>query len=73
MTEGEISRFGAGRGLGFKSSREQAMKFDADLSVRQENFSLDLVYKNGKLVEINTHTDLATILGTHLCFDFYID
>lgn len=73
MTEGEISRFGAGRGLGFKSSREQAMKFDANLSVRQENFSLDLVYDNGELVEINTHTDLATILGTHLCFDFYVD
>ncbi len=34
MTKGEISRFGAGRGLGFKSSREQAMKFDAILSVR---------------------------------------
>lgn len=73
MTRGGISRFGVGRGLGFKSSREQAIKFDANLSVRQENFALDLRYENGKMVKINTYTDLVTIRGTHLCFDFYID
>lgn len=73
MTKGEISRFGAGRGLGFKSSREQAMKFDANLSVRQEDFALELVYEKGELVKIETHTDLVTIHGTHLCFDFFVD
>jgi len=73
ITKGEISRFGAGRGLGFKSSREQAIKFDAKLSVRQKDFALDLVYKNGELVKIDTHTNLATIHGTHLCFDFFVD
>ncbi|MCW8966531.1 MAG: ATP-binding protein [Candidatus Pacearchaeota archaeon] len=73
MTRGEISRYGAGRGLGFKSSREQAMKFSARLSIRQENFALELVYNNGQLVNTETHTRLTAIRGTHLCFDFFID
>jgi len=73
MTKGEISRYGAGRGLGFKSSREQAMKFNARLSIRQENFALELVYNNGQLEKIDTHTNLVAIHGTHLCFDFFID
>jgi len=73
LTKGEISRFGTGRGLGFKSSREQATKFDARLSVRQENFSLDINYVDGKLHDIKRQIDLQTIHGTHLCFDFYID
>ena len=40
MKVGGISRKGndKGRGLGFESSRKQAMKFDAELSVRQEEF-----------------------------------
>lgn len=73
MTKGEISRHGAGRGLGFKSSREQSIKFDAKLSIRQENFSLRLEYKNGGLVNIDKQLGLVTLRGTHLCFDFFID
>ena len=73
LTKGEISRFGSGRGLGFKSSREQAIKFDARLSVRQENFSLDLEYKNGEMISIDRQESLSTICGTHLCFDFFVD
>ena len=73
LTKGEISRFGSGRGLGFKSSREQAAKFDARLSVRQENFSLNLEYKDGEISSIDTKTDLPKILGTHICFDFFVD
>ncbi len=73
LTKGEISRFGSGRGLGFKSSREQAIKFDARLSARQSNFSISIDYVNGKLHDIKRHIDLPTIHGTHLCFDFFID
>lgn len=73
LTKGEISRFGAGRGLGFKSSREHATKFDARLSVRQENYSVDIDYVDGELANIAKQIDLQTIRGTHLCFDFYID
>jgi len=73
LTKGEISRFGAGRGLGFKSSREQAVKFDARLSVRQSNFSIAIEYVDGQIHDIEQHANLPTIHGTHLCFDFFID
>jgi hypothetical protein len=73
LTKGELSRFGTGRGLGFKSSREQATKFDARLSVRQENFSLCIEYIDGKIQPIDEQNNLQTIYGTHLCFDFFVD
>lgn len=73
MSKGEISRLGKGRGMGFKSSREQAMKFDAHLSVRQEYFSLDFVYKLGELKEVRKNFPLPKIRGTHICFDFFVD
>ena len=73
LTRGGISRFGSGRGLGFKSSREQVVKFEAELSVRQENFSLKFLCKKGKITLIDKQTDLTTIRGTHVCFDFLVD
>jgi len=73
FTKGEISRFGSGRGLGFKSSREQAAKFNARLSVRQQNFSLELEYRDGEMTRVIEKTNLSTIYGTHLCFDFFVD
>lgn len=73
LTRGGISRFGSGRGLGFKSSREQVVKFEAELSVRQENFSLKFSCERGETTLIDKQTDLATIRGTHICFDFLID
>lgn len=73
LTKGGISRFGKGRGLGFKSSREQAIKFDAKLSVRQETFSVCIEYVNGEIEKTSEKTDLQTIYGTHLCFDFFVD
>jgi hypothetical protein len=74
MSEGQISRFGGARGLGFKSTRAQAaVKFDAQFSVRQERFCLRFVYRSGELAEIKRQTDLTNLLGTHICFDFYLD
>ena len=73
LSTGEISRFGVGRGLGFKSSCNQAMKFDAEFSVRQERFCLNFKYKNGLLVDVESQLDLPRIHGTHLCFDFFVD
>ncbi len=73
LSKGEISRFGSGRGLGFKSSREQATKFDAEFSVRQDRFYLNFKYKNGKLVDVEQHLGIPKIMGTHLCFDFFVD
>lgn len=73
VSQGEISRFGAGRGLGFKSTTKQAMKFDAKLSVRQDTFSVMLQFEKGELADVRKFTDLVKINGTHICFDFYID
>jgi len=77
MSEGQISKHGSsaesGHGMGFKSSKEKAVKFNARYSVRQSNFSLEFHFKNGKLQPIIEQTDLAIISGTHICFDFEID
>jgi hypothetical protein len=72
--QGEISRFGLGRGLGFKSSCEQAMKLNADLSVRQERFYLKFQYRDSKLYDVERQiVDVPRINGSHLCFDFFVD
>ena len=73
MSEGQVSRFGGARGLGFKSSREQAVRFNARFSVRQQRFCLKFEYRNGELVAVHPQTGLSNLLGTHICFDFYLD
>jgi hypothetical protein len=75
MSEGQITKHGAasGHGLGFKSSKEKALKFNAKYSVRQSNFSLEFQFKNGILQPIKELPNLVKISGTHICFDFDID
>lgn len=62
-----------GRGLGLKLSAKQAAKFDATTCVRQEFFELTIKYRDGELFDYSYRTDLKKILGTHICFDFYVD
>jgi hypothetical protein len=69
MSKGQISRFGRTRGLGFKCSGEQAKKFDASFSVRQERFSLRFEYRQGVLVNIKKQDGLSKLLGTHIYLD----
>lgn len=73
MSKGQISRYGCAHGLGFKSSREQAVKFDASFSVRQERFCLKFKLRDGDLVEIEQQRKLHSLWGTHICFDFFVD
>jgi len=73
MSEGGISRFGEGKGLGFKSSKEQANKFSAQFTVRQEQFSLKFEFESGALKKITPTFDLSFLLGTHICFDFQVE
>jgi len=61
MSEGKISRFGTERGLGFQSSSAQAMKFDAKFSVRQEQFCLQFIYEDSRLVKIKKQTNLLKL------------
>ena len=63
----------SGRGLGLKLSAKQAAKFDATICVRQESFELTLKYVDSMLNDYSYCTDLTKILGTHICFDFYLD
>ncbi|MBO2634960.1 ATP-binding protein [Shewanella algae] len=62
-----------GRGLGLKVSARNAAKFDATICVRQETFELTLKYRQGALHDCTSRTKLQKILGTHICFDFYLD
>lgn len=73
MSKGLISRYGAGRGLGFQTSRDRALKFKAKYSVRQENFSLEFIFDDEQLRDVIKRKNLVKILGTHICFDFVID
>jgi hypothetical protein len=73
MSKGGVSRFGEGRGLGFKSSREQATKFNAQFTVRQDRYSLQFEFKDGNLTNVTYKPDLSFLAGTHICFDFHVD
>lgn len=75
LQKGYISRSGKGHGLGFYSSKEHAFKCRASFSVRQENFSIRFNYRKGELALVGAapQTDVGRLLGTHICFDFYVD
>jgi hypothetical protein len=75
MSSGGISRFGRedGRGLGFKSSKEQANKFNARFTVRQDRFSLNFEVENGEIKKVARTLNLSLLRGTHICFDFQIE
>ena len=60
------------RGLGLKRSGELANKFNAIISVRQENFEFK-VRRNRRGIEFSHTLGLARISGTHICFDFLLD
>lgn len=75
FSKGKITRFGksSGRGLGFKSTSDNASKFDANLSIRLMSFSIQLIYRKGELISEDILRNLTYIHGTHICFDFIID
>ncbi|MBL4662022.1 MAG: hypothetical protein JKY22_00275 [Flavobacteriaceae bacterium] len=75
LLDGRITRKGdpeeTGRGLGLKRSADYAPQYNARISVRQEAFELKIFYKNGA-VRTRSNKNLPRILGTHICFDFYL-
>lgn len=78
LTKGGLSQFGsspdeAARGLGIKRTQSHAAKYDAVVVVRQPDFELKIVYKDGKLAEIAKKKVLSRIEGTQVCFDFFLD
>lgn len=78
LTQGGLSQFGsdpdeAARGLGLKRTQTHAAKYDAVVIVRQPNFELKIVYKDGELAKIIENKGLSRIEGTQVCFDFFLD
>lgn len=75
FSKGRITRFGkvSGRGLGFKSTTDNASRFDANLSIRLSDFSIQLIYRKGELISKDILRNLTFMNGTHICFDFIID
>lgn len=75
FSKGKITRFGkeSGRGLGFKSTSDNASRFDANLSIRLTDFSIQLIYRKGVLISEDILKNLTYVYGTHICFDFIID
>lgn len=61
------------RGLGLKRSQEYAVKYNAYISVRQETFEVKLCYFEGELTSFEYTLEMPKILGTHVCFDFFLD
>lgn len=61
-----------GRGLGLKRSGDVAASYDAVISVRELCFELKLTYKSGKLHKEDYELGLPRLMGTHICFDFFL-
>lgn len=72
--KGEISQVDSdGRGTGLNKTFKLAVKYNANISIRQESFELKLYYRNGELKNFSHVENLVKILGTHFCFDFFLD
>lgn len=73
--KGHLSRFGSdgARGCGLNRSQNYAVKYNAEITIRQETLELKLVFKDGELLESHPKFDLPIILGTQVCFDFFLN
>jgi hypothetical protein len=74
VEKGEISQVNIkGRGCGLKRTHDLAVKYTANLTIRQEFFEVKLFYKDGELKSFIHNENMPKILGTHICFDFFLD
>lgn len=62
-----------GRGAGLNRTFTFAVQYNANISIRQENYELRLFYRSGNLRNFSCTENLVKILGTQLCFDFLLD
>lgn len=68
-----LSRMGKGRGAGLNTSRDQAEKLNATIKIRQQNFSVELTFKDQSLHGHDWSLDLPKLAGTHVVFEFTLD
>lgn len=69
MRKGGLSKRGRG-GAGLNISSGQAESLNAKVSIRQEDFSVTLTYKNHDLYKHSWRVGLPKLLGTHIVFEF---
>lgn len=73
FSKGQISQVEEdGRGTGLKMSGDQARKYHARISVRQEDFELRIDHRPER-TRYTQHTNLVRIDGTHISFNFKLD
>jgi hypothetical protein len=72
MEHSGLSRLGKGRGAGFHTSHGEAATLDATVTIRQENFAVNMKYKNGSLHDKSWDAELPKIIGTHIVFEFFL-
>lgn len=61
------------RGLGLKRTGELAHKFNARVSVRQDTYEVRIHYSETGEIKFSSRLNLHELLGTHICFDFFLD
>lgn len=69
MQQQGLSCTGEG-GAGLHATLSKAQLLDASISIRQESFSVSLVYKDGVLQQPTWVLDLPKLAGTHIVFEF---
>lgn len=70
MRNSGLSCRGKGRGAGFNISHGQAEKLNAKITIRQEDFSVSLNYKDQDLYSHDWDLGLPKLIGTHIVFEF---
>ncbi|UXJ50307.1 ATPase [Pseudomonas citronellolis] len=73
MVKGGLSSLGSDRGAGLNATHLNAEKLDAIISIRQESFSVRLVYKSGALDQPSWELNLPRLAGTQIVFEFKLD
>ncbi|PMS15562.1 ATP-binding protein [Trinickia dabaoshanensis] len=62
-----------GRGLGLKRTADFAHKFNAQITVRQHKYEVEVHYSESGQIEFSSRMDMHELEGTHVCFDFFLD
>jgi hypothetical protein len=74
FTKGQITQSNdEARGLGLKSSKDAASKYNATILVRQNTCEVKFYFRQGKKPKFDYKVNLPLLRGTHICFDFVLD
>jgi len=63
----------SGHGIGLYIGAAKARDMNANITIRQQNFSIELKWKDDHLVLNQSSEGLKSIPGPNICFDFSIE